>query len=354
MALKMIFKLGSLALVLALSPALRADEGEALVKSSDCLTCHAVNRKVVGPAYLEVAKKYKGANAATIKKLVQKVKAGGAGNWGAVPMAAHPALADADIEKMVKWVLSRTPQAVAAEAAAAAKAAPAPAAAPKPTASEGAKKEEAPKGKKRRVSHLANEEPEETLAFSTDEEVRHLMEKQDCYGCHSGVRRDGMAEDMPWPSFAKIEAKLKNGKDLQPIVKKIHSGEGKESWGKIPHPRYEHLPVEAVDAMVAYVAAGKASKGLEAKDPNAMGAEEWMRKAADCFSCHAVNVKNVGPAYKDVAKKYAGAGPAQIKALVKKVKEGGSGNWGNVAMAAHPNATDAQLEKAVRWVLEQK
>lgn len=62
-------------------------------------------------------------------------------------------------------------------------------------------------------------------------------------------------------------------------------------------------------------------------------------------------MKVVGPAYKDVAKKYT---EKDIPTLVKKVKAGGAGNWGNVPMAAHPTATDAQLEKAVRWVLSQK
>src|SRR5947208_998991 len=79
------------------------EEGLKLMQGSDCFSCHSVDNKVVGPAYKDVAKKYKGANAATIAKLVAKVKAGGSGNWGAVPMAAHPQLADKDLEKMVKW-----------------------------------------------------------------------------------------------------------------------------------------------------------------------------------------------------------------------------------------------------------
>jgi cytochrome c len=351
MSLKSLCLLGSLALATSLHS---MSEGETLAKGSDCFSCHALNRKVVGPAYLDVAKKYKGANGATVAKLVKKVKEGGSGVWGAVPMAAHPTLAEGDIEKIVKWVLTVNPASIAAanaEAAKAAAAAPAPAAAaPAAKAKEG----EAPVVKKKKHhSHLRSEEHEEELAFETGEQLRGLMEKQDCYGCHSGTRRDGMAEEMPWPSFAKMEGKLK-GKDAKAVVKKLKDGEGNLSWGKIPHPRYEQLPEEALSKMVAYIAGGKASKGVVAKDPNAMTPEEWMRKGSDCFSCHAIGNKVVGPAYKEVAKKYAGAGAAQIKALVKKVKEGGSGNWGSVPMAAHPGASDSQLEKAVRWVLEQK
>jgi cytochrome c len=356
MELKSLACLGALALVLAPPMALCADDisdGAALVKSNDCLSCHAVNRKVVGPAYMDVAKKYHGASEAQIQTLVKKVKSGGSGNWGAVPMAAHPTVPDADLEKMVKWVLSRTPANIAADAAAAAAAqpTPAPTVAPAPG---GAPAAAAPVKKAHHDSYLKSEDTEAPLAFDSDAHVRDLMEKQGCYGCHSGTRRDGMADEMPWPSFAKLEAKYKNAKDIEPIVKKVRLNEGKEKWGTVPHPTYEDLPEGAVQAMVAYIVSGKATQGVAVVDPNAMPAEEWMRKAADCFSCHSVNNKVVGPAYRDVAKRYAGASDAQIKVLVKKVREGGSGNWGNVPMAAHPNATDAQLEKAVRWVLSQK
>ncbi len=83
-------------------------DGEALVKQNDCLSCHQPTHKVVGPAYIDVAKKYKG-DAGAVARLVKKVKAGGAGNWGAVPMAAHPNVSDADLTKMVKWVLAGAP-----------------------------------------------------------------------------------------------------------------------------------------------------------------------------------------------------------------------------------------------------
>lgn len=81
-----------------------AVDAEALMKKSDCFTCHAVKRKVVGPAYADVAKKYKG-NKGAVAVLVKKVKEGGSGNWGAVPMAAHADLKDEDVKAMVAWVL---------------------------------------------------------------------------------------------------------------------------------------------------------------------------------------------------------------------------------------------------------
>lgn len=83
-----------------------AADGAALMKKSDCFTCHSVKNKLVGPAYIEVAKKYKGDKGA-VAKLVKKVKEGGAGVWGQVPMAAHPDLKDGDLQAMVKWVLKQ-------------------------------------------------------------------------------------------------------------------------------------------------------------------------------------------------------------------------------------------------------
>ncbi|MGH8735724.1 MAG: c-type cytochrome [Burkholderiales bacterium] len=76
---------------------------EALAKKHNCLACHSVDKKTVGPAYREIAKKYKGQNVAA--KLEQKVKKGGQGVWGPVPMPPNPAVPDGDIKKLVDWIL---------------------------------------------------------------------------------------------------------------------------------------------------------------------------------------------------------------------------------------------------------
>lgn len=83
----------------------QAQASEELAKKYNCLACHAVDKKVVGPAYKEVAAKYKGDKAAA-DKLAAKVKAGGSGVWGAVPMPPNAAVPDADIKKLVTWILS--------------------------------------------------------------------------------------------------------------------------------------------------------------------------------------------------------------------------------------------------------
>ena len=83
-------------------------EGLELISKSDCLTCHKVNEASVGPAYSLVAAKYAG-NQAGQDSLVHKIIKGGAGNWGAVPMMAHPNLAPEDVKKMVAYVMSLKP-----------------------------------------------------------------------------------------------------------------------------------------------------------------------------------------------------------------------------------------------------
>lgn len=74
----------------------------ALAQKNGCTACHAVDKKIVGPAYQEVAKKYAGKGA---DELVKSIKAGGAGKWGPVPMPAQAALSDADAKTLATWIL---------------------------------------------------------------------------------------------------------------------------------------------------------------------------------------------------------------------------------------------------------
>jgi cytochrome c5/cytochrome c551/c552 len=79
--------------------------GQAMMQKYGCAACHAVDKPVVGPAYSQVAAKYRGDNTAATK-LEQKVKAGGSGVWGAVPMPPNAAVPDADIKALVSWILT--------------------------------------------------------------------------------------------------------------------------------------------------------------------------------------------------------------------------------------------------------
>jgi cytochrome c len=93
-------------LVLGLLGALPAQASEQLAKKHNCLACHTVDRKMVGPSYKDVAAKYRGDKDA-LKKLAAKVKNGGQGVWGAVPMPPNTTVPDADINALVKWILSQ-------------------------------------------------------------------------------------------------------------------------------------------------------------------------------------------------------------------------------------------------------
>lgn len=84
------------------TPALASEE---LARKNACTACHSVDKKLVGPAYKEVAKKYKG-DAKAEAMLAEKVKKGGSGVWGQVPMPPNASVKDEDVKTLVKWILS--------------------------------------------------------------------------------------------------------------------------------------------------------------------------------------------------------------------------------------------------------
>ena len=80
-------------------------EGLELISKSDCFTCHKVDEPLTGPPYRDVANKYASQAPAIIPQLAEKIVKGGSGVWGQVPMLPHPAISQADAEKMVKYIL---------------------------------------------------------------------------------------------------------------------------------------------------------------------------------------------------------------------------------------------------------
>jgi len=93
------------ALLAAGAHAADAKAAEALAKSSGCLACHTVDKKLVGPSYKEIADRYR-ADKGAAGSLAQKVKAGSKGVWGDIPMPPNGHVKDADIKTIVEWVLS--------------------------------------------------------------------------------------------------------------------------------------------------------------------------------------------------------------------------------------------------------
>ncbi|MFL9941143.1 c-type cytochrome [Paraburkholderia graminis] len=82
--------------------------GQRVANANACMGCHAVDRKLVGPSFQQIAARYKG-DAQAAGKLARKVKDGGSGVWGMIPMPAHQSMSDADVRTVVGWVLAGAP-----------------------------------------------------------------------------------------------------------------------------------------------------------------------------------------------------------------------------------------------------
>lgn len=81
------------------------DMGKQLAQDNGCLACHSVKIKILGPSYQDIAKKYKN-DKKSKAMLIQKIKNGGTGNWGNIPMPGHPRIKNEDLDKIVTWILS--------------------------------------------------------------------------------------------------------------------------------------------------------------------------------------------------------------------------------------------------------
>ncbi|MEC5394938.1 c-type cytochrome [Bergeyella sp. RCAD1439] len=88
------------------APSDSKDEGLALIEGADCLSCHKIDAKLVGPSYQEIAAKY---TEADTEMLAKKIIEGGKGNWGEIPMTPHAGMSEENAKKMVKYILSLKP-----------------------------------------------------------------------------------------------------------------------------------------------------------------------------------------------------------------------------------------------------
>ena len=100
--MKSVLVLGATIASLVSLPALASAD---LAQKKNCMACHAVDKKLIGPGYKEVAAKYAGQKDAT-DKLAQKIVKGGSGVWGQVPMPANPQVTDAEAKQLAAWVMS--------------------------------------------------------------------------------------------------------------------------------------------------------------------------------------------------------------------------------------------------------
>ncbi len=108
MTLKTLALAASAVLVANGAQALDAAAAKALAAKSACMACHAVDRKLVGPSYKDVAAKHKG-QADAVAKVAARIKSGGSGMYGPVPMPAQPNLKDDELKLLAEWVLAGAP-----------------------------------------------------------------------------------------------------------------------------------------------------------------------------------------------------------------------------------------------------
>ena len=97
--------LSFLLVLFLVSTAIADPKKRALESMNVCYACHSVKTKVIGPAFIEISKRYKNQESAN-KQLVKKIKEGGSGNWGKIPMNPHPNISDTDLSSMVDWILT--------------------------------------------------------------------------------------------------------------------------------------------------------------------------------------------------------------------------------------------------------
>jgi cytochrome c len=100
---RILVAISTLAITAAVSTPALADM--ALATAKNCMACHAVDKKLVGPSYKDIATKYAG-QADAVDKLAGKVIKGGAGAWGPVPMPANAQINDADAKKLITWIMA--------------------------------------------------------------------------------------------------------------------------------------------------------------------------------------------------------------------------------------------------------
>jgi cytochrome c len=98
--------LGALLVPLTVTHAPEAAASMELARARNCMACHAVERKLIGPSFKEIAARYASGGDAAVKLMASKIVNGGAGAWGAVPMPANPKVTADEAQKLAQWVLA--------------------------------------------------------------------------------------------------------------------------------------------------------------------------------------------------------------------------------------------------------
>ena len=196
-------------------------------KGYACLGCHQVDAESVGPSYKKIAAKYQG-DASAASMLAKKVKEGGMGTWGQIPMPANATVTDDDMQKIIAWVLTSSGAAKPAE---------------KPA--ESAKTTEA----KPAVEPAKEAKSAATGATLTTEQASALMTEKGylCLSCHQ------VDAKMVGPGYKEVAAKYKGDANATSMLaKKVKEG-GVGAWGEIPMPANPTVSDDDMNALVHWI-----------------------------------------------------------------------------------------------------
>ncbi len=169
-----------------------------------------------------------------------------------------------------------------------------------------------------------------------------------CFKCVVAVLLTALFIAAAGPVSAESRAEVLER--IKPVGTVTVAGQAAPAATQAPADSAPAAPTEAAAAAPAAdgakPAAAAAPAATDSSDPAALA------QAKGCLACHQIDVKVVGPAYKDVAAKYKGD-PKALETLVKKVKTGGAGNWGQIPMPPQVAASDEEIKILVKWVLSQ-
>ena len=285
-----------------------------LAKENACVACHAIDKKSVGPAWMDVSMKYKSAAKYTYKGkeypleegLIMKVSKGGSGVWGTTPEPVNaPAVKDADIKELVRFILRlANPGGVTATVAS----------------------------------------PAADKAAAAKEAASRKAAAEEAAARKAAAKKVAAEEDAARKAAAKEEAAARKAAAKEAAVKEAATREAaaREAAAK------EAAAKPAVVATPAVTQAVKPGTGSTGAFPTDMRA---LATKSKCLACHAMDKQIVGPSWTDIAKKYKGDAGAEAR-LVAAVSGGSSGNWGNVRMPPSAPAVKADdIRTLVKFIL---
>lgn len=215
------------------------EEVQQILTKNACLACHAVENRMIGPAYREVAEKYAG-DAAASETIAQHIKGGSSGIWGAIPMPPNPAITDDELTKVVDWIMAGAPLEAAAAAPAEA-----------PAAETEVAEEAAPAAEEEAAAEDSADEAQTAAADSPDPaEVQQILTKNACLACHATENR------MIGPAYREVAEKYAGDAGAAETIAQHIKGGSSGIWGPIPMPPNAAITDDELTKVVDWIMAG--------------------------------------------------------------------------------------------------